>query len=76
MLKQVTLDKDQKFRYVIDFKDVLILRLLGGERFILIPYDEKVEKFGDLKKKVDEPAMELVKKKAESYNNVTKDADL
>jgi 16S rRNA G527 N7-methylase RsmG len=37
---------------------------------------KKLKFFRDLKKKVDESAMELVKKKAESYSNVTKDAVL
>ena len=49
----------------IDFKNVIVLRLLGGNEFIYVPFDKKVEYIKDLKAKIDDESLKRVQKNQE-----------
>ena len=60
ILEQIFID-DIKKDYqplIIDFKSVIILRLLGGDEFIYVNFNDEVAKTQDLKKRIDSETRE------------------
>ena len=46
----------ENLSFIIDFKNVIILRLLGSDQFVYVPFNEKVKSIDDLTDSMNDPS--------------------
>ena len=68
-------DKNNSFRFVADFKNILVLRLLGGSKFKLVPKTKEMKLIQHIRDSITDDDMKHIEK-AKEYHNIDKDATL